>query len=143
MEKLTKEDIILFFLEDPYKLATEIWKGSVPKSDEIRTLICELGNARCAYWYALQIDKKPTDEIRTLICELGNPWCAYCYARDIDKGPTDETRTASCRGSDGAYWYARYIDKKPTDETREAANKAPYYKQEYEEWEKECSLKKI
>jgi len=133
--------MILLFLEDPQKLINEICRGNILKSDEIRTLICELGDLWCAYWYARYIDKKPTDETRTVACET--PQCAYCYARDIDKGPTDETRTASCRGSDGAYWYARYIDKKPTDETREAANKAPYYKQEYEEWEKECSLKKI
>jgi len=113
MGKLTKEDIILLFLEDPKKLADEIWDKNISKSDEIRTLICE----------------------------LGNPWSAYYYARYIDKKPTDETRTASCRGSDGAYWYARYIDKKPTDETRTAACKDSTYKDWYEEWEN--SLKKI
>ena len=69
MGKLTKEDIILLFLEGPDKLETEIWRGNVPKSDEIRTLICELGNARCAYWYAELIDKKPTDETRTAACK--------------------------------------------------------------------------
>jgi len=64
MGKLTKEDIILLFLEEPYKLADEIWDRNVPKSDEIRTLICELGNPYCAYLYAKFIDNKPTDETR-------------------------------------------------------------------------------
>jgi len=110
---MTKEDIILFFLENPYKLADEIWDKNVPKSDEIRTLICG----------------------------LGNPWCAYSYARCIDKGPTDETRTVACKDPYEAYYYARYIDKKPTDETREAAYKDPVYRRWYKEWEN--SLKKI
>ena len=112
---LTKEDIILLFLEGPEKLATELWNKNVPKSDEIRTLICELGNARCAYWYAELIDKKPTDE----------------------------TRTVACKSSRWAYWCAVDVDKKPTDETRKAAYKDPDYKEMYKKWEKECSLKKI
>jgi len=110
---LTKEDIILLFLEDPLKLDDEIWNGTVPKSNKIRTLICELGDLWCAYWYAKYIDKKPTDETRTAACKT--PQCAYWYARDIDKGPTDETRTS--------------------------AYKDPDYKEIYIEWEK--SLKKI
>ena len=113
MGKLTKEDIILLFLEDPQKLETEIFKENVPKSDEIRTLICE----------------------------LGNPWCAYWYAKWVDKKPTDETRTAACKDSKYADWYAQDIDGKPTDETRNAAYKNKRSKKEYEEWEN--SLKKI
>ena len=165
MGKLTKEDIILFFLEDPYKLATEIWEGNVPKSDEIRILLCELGDPWCvynyveqvdrrptdetrtvvcksyAYWYASEIDKKPTDETRTAACKT--PQCAYWYARDIDKKSTDETRTATCKDHGYAYCYAKDIDKEPTDETRESASKEPMFKDWYEQWEKECSLKKI
>ena len=83
MGKLTKEDIILFFLEDPYKLADEIWDKNVPKSDEIRTLICGLGNSWCAYSYARCIDKGPTDETRTVACKA--PQCAYCYDEFILK----------------------------------------------------------
>jgi len=74
---LTKEDIILLFLEDPEKLTTELWNKNVPKSDEIRTLICELGNPECVYCYAEYIDKKPTDETRTATCK--DPWYASCY----------------------------------------------------------------
>jgi len=77
MGKLTKEDIILFFLEDPDKLAGEIWEGNVPKSDEIRILLCELGNARCAYYYAYYVDKEHTDEIKKVACK--DPWYASCY----------------------------------------------------------------
>ena len=103
MEKLTKEDIILFFLEDPYKLTDEICKGNVPKSDEIRTLICELGNSKCIYWYAVDIDEKPTDETRTACCTV--PWYAYCYAKNVDKKPTKETRRAAQKDS---FWKGRY-----------------------------------
>ena len=113
MGKLTKEDIILLFLEDPDKLETEIWNKNVPKSDEMRTLICE----------------------------LGSPYCAYCYARDIDKKPTDETRTAACKTAVYAYCYAEYVDKKPTDETRKAAYKDSIYRRMYIKWEN--SLEKI
>ena len=108
MGKITKEDIILLFLEDPEKLADEIWDKNVPKSDEIRTLICDLGNARCAYSYAEHIDKKPTDE----------------------------TRTAACKDPHEACYYAKNVDKKPTDETRTAVSKDPVYRRWYEEWEK-------
>jgi len=103
MGKLTKEEIILLFLEGPEKLANEIWNKNVPKSDEIRTLICDLGNARCTYWYAKDVDKKPTDETRTAACK--NPGCAYGYARDVDKKPTDETRIAACKDSISKVWY--------------------------------------
>ena len=64
---LTKEDIILLFLEGPGKLATELWNKNIPKSDEIRTLICELGNVKCAFYYAYYVDKKPTDETRKAV----------------------------------------------------------------------------
>jgi len=77
MGKPTKEDIILLFLEDPKKLAYEIWDKNVPKSDEIRTLICELGDARCAYCYAIQIDKRYTDETRAVCCK--DPTESYWY----------------------------------------------------------------
>ena len=110
---LTKEDIILLFLEDPYKLAREIGKGNVPKSDEIRTLICELGNARCAHWYAYH----------------------------VDKGPTDETRTATCKDPYEAYCYARFIDKKPTDEIREGAYKNEGWGRTYKAWENSLEKK--
>ena len=106
MGKLTKEDIILLFLEEPYKLADEIWDRNVPKSDEIRTLICELGNPYCAYLYAKFIDNKPTDETRTAACKT--PQCAYCYARDVDKKPIDETRTAACKNINSKNWYEEW-----------------------------------
>jgi len=112
---LTKEEIILLFLEDPYKLADEIGDGNVPKSDEIRTLICELGNTRCA----------------------------YSYARYVDEKPTDETRQVARKDSGFAYFYARWVDRSPRSDTRQAARKDPYWKERYISWVEECSLKKI
>jgi len=80
---LTKEDIILLFLEGPAKLLNEIWDGNMPKSDEIRALICELGNPWCAYSYAKWVDRKPTDETRDVAFK--DPWFTYCYTEFIDK----------------------------------------------------------
>ena len=111
---LNKEEIILLFLEDPKKLADKIRKGNVPKSDEIRTLICDLGDPRCAYRYAINVDTKPTDEIRAACC----------------KDPTE------------AYYYARLIDNSPHPDTRQAVQNNSHWKKEYEKWEKECLLKK-
>jgi len=66
---LTKEDIILLFLDDPDKLANKILYGNVPKSDEIRTLICELRNPGCAYFYAINVDKSPHPDTRQAACK--------------------------------------------------------------------------
>ena len=114
MGKPTKEDIILLFLEDPKKLADEIYNKRVPKSAKIRTLICD----------------------------LGDPVCAYAYAKYVDKKQTDETRQVTCKDFRFAYYYARWVDKSPRSDTRQGASKDSYWKEKYEEWEKECSLKK-
>ena len=95
MGKLTKEEIILLFLEDPNKLASAIMRvEAISKSDETRTLICE----------------------------LGDPWCAYYYARCIDKKPTCETREVCNRGkvdSDGYIWDHTYAEWARTYERRQ------------------------
>ena len=54
-------------MDDPNKLVNEIIQKNVPKSDEIRTLICDLGDPFYAYQYAKNIDKKPTDETRAAV----------------------------------------------------------------------------
>ena len=64
---LNREEIILLFLEDPYKLADEIKNVRVPKSDEIRTLICDLGSPQCAYDYARWVDKSPRSDTRQAV----------------------------------------------------------------------------
>ena len=110
----TKEDIILLFLEDPKKLAAKIWSGSIPKSNEIRTLICELENPECVCLYADYVDKSPHPDTRETACK--DPICAYFYARDVDKSPHSDTR--------------------------QAVQNDLHWKKEYEEWEKECLLKK-
>jgi len=109
---LTKEDIILLFLDNPLKLVGEIQNRNVPKSDEVRDLICEFGDANLA-------------------CE---------YAEWIDGEPHPDTRKASCRDPGWAHYYARWVDKSPRSDTRQEANKDPYWKERYEEWEN--SLKK-
>ena len=138
MKKLTKEEIILLFLEDPYKLADEIIDENVPKSDEIRTLICDLGSLNCVYWYVVNIDKSPHPDIRQAICK--SPVHAYCYARDVDKFPRSDTREASYKDPKYAYFYAAYVDKSPRSDTRQAAYKEPHWKKRYKIWEN--SLKK-
>jgi len=104
MEKLSKEEITLIFLKDSKKLKDEILYGNVPKSDEIRTLICDLGDHQCAYYYA------------------------YC----VDKSPHPYTRQAACKDPGWAYSYARYIDKSPRSDTRQAVQKDPKWKERYE-----------
>ena len=85
MGKLTKEEIILLFLDDPKKLADELYFNhkNFPKSDEIRTLICELGDPRCAYRYAHYIDQEYTEETYKVLSK--NPWFAYCWSSNAER----------------------------------------------------------
>jgi len=130
---LNKEDIILLFLEDPYKLADEIWNKNVPKSDEIRTLICELGNPQSAYRYALCVDNSPRSDTRKASCK--DPERAFFYAQNVDKSPRSDTRKASCRDPESAYWYARNVDKSPHPDTRQAVQNNLHLKERYKQWE--------
>ena len=137
-QMLNKEDIILLFLEDPKKLAHEIGEGNVLESDEIRTLIYDLGDPCYAYRYARYIDKRSTEETRTVACK--DSFYAYYYSEFIDNSPHPDTRQGACKDSFYAYFYAINIDKSPRSDTRESACKDPECKKEYEEWEN--SLKK-
>ena len=133
MGKFNKEDIILLFLDDPEKLEYKIWNRNVPKSDEIRTLICELGDPECAYAYARYIDKSPRSDTRESACK--DPLYAYCYTLYVDKSPRSDTRRGASKDPECAYAYARYIDKSPRSDTRSAAYKDSYWKERYEQWE--------
>ena len=130
---LNKEDIILLFLEDPYKLAHEIWNKNVPKSDEIRTLICDLGGPHCAYRYALCVDEYSRSDTRKASCK--DPERAFFYAQNVDKSPRSDTRKASCRDPEYAYYYARNIDKSPHPDTRQAVQNNLHLKERYKQWE--------
>jgi hypothetical protein len=128
--EVAKEDIV--YCEDNGKMrvskATPI-RQFVETDKEwgiIRTAVCKF--PLYAYWYAKNVDKKPTDETRTAACQVAR--YAYWYAREVDQKPTDETRTAACKDSEFAYLYALYVDKRPTDETRTAA----YKEQRYAYW---------
>ena len=140
MGKLTKEDVILLFLEDPKKLVGEIQQGNVPKSDEIRTLICELRNPECVCLYADYVDKSPRSDTRQGACK--DPYYAYWYAYYVDKSPRSDTRKVACKDPRYAYYYAYWVDRSPRSDTRQGACKAPYWKERYEQWEKECLLGK-
>jgi len=137
---LNKEDIILLFLEDPKKLVGEIQQGNVPKSDEIRTLICELRNPECVCLYADYVDKSPHPDTRREACKDSK--YAYYYAACVDKAPRSDTRQGACKDPRYAYYYAYWVDKSPHPDTRKGVCKDPYWKERYEEWEKECLLKK-
>jgi hypothetical protein len=101
-------------------------------TNETRSAACQ--NPCYAYYYARYVDKKPTNETRSATCQ--NPYYAYLYAKFIDKNPTNETRSAACQNPDYAYRYAYIVDQKPTNETRNAASKDQYYKEQYAKWEK-------
>ena len=102
---LNREEIILLFLDDPKKVADEIQHGNVPKSDEIRTLICELGDPRCACIYTNYVDKSPRSDTREAVCK--DPEYAYVYAAYVDKSPRSDTRREACKDS---YWKERYAE---------------------------------
>jgi hypothetical protein len=101
-------------------------------TNETRSAVCK--NPDYAYWYARNIDQKPTDETRTAACK--NSENAYYYALNVDQKPTNETRTAACKNMYFAYLYAKDVDQKPTDKTRTVVSKNQYYKERYEQWER-------
>ena len=94
----------------------------------IKTAACK--KPEFAYWYARNIDRKPTEKTRTAACK--DPHNAYLYALCVDKGPTEETRTAACQSPFFACMYANYVDKGPTEETRTAAYQDPKYASQYD-----------
>jgi hypothetical protein len=89
----------------------------------LRSAACQ--NPELAYYYALNVDQKPTNETRNAACQ--NPEFAYWYAFYVDQKPTNETRTNSCQNPELAYRYAKYIDQKPINETRNAVSKHPEF----------------
>jgi len=131
---LNREDIVLLFLDDPEKLVGEIQNGNLFKSDEIRTLICELVDPSIAFRYALHVDMCPHDLTRKIAC--GSPAWAQCYAESVDKVPRGDTRNASCKDPKWAYLYAILAEGCWHYETWNAVQKDPYWKDQYERWVK-------
>jgi len=138
--KLTKEEVILLFLEDPEKLRKEILAKNIITSKEIFEIICNLGNPELAYWYYVRSypKEKGCQELKDLCC-TDSLW-AYSYARWIQRKPCDLTRQVSCEASDTARWYAIYVDKKPLESTRTAAYKNSWDKSAYCAWEYEFEI---
>jgi hypothetical protein len=141
--EVAEEDIVYCGKNGKMRVRKATPIRQVTKADKewrtIRTTACN--DSYYAYWYAREVDKKPTNKTRTAACN--NPGCAYLYALHVDGRPKDETRTAICQLAgyaslcmsalyvDGrpmyAYLYAKDVDKKPTAETRTAACSDPEY----------------
>jgi len=134
MEKLSKEDIILIFLENPNLLARKIEEHKIEKSDEMRQLICELGDPDCAYRYADYIDKVSNNLTRKVACRDSK--YAFWYAKHVDNGPHEETRKGACKDPSYALYYASQIDKKPTSMTYNSTRMDPFTKNLYRTWVK-------
>ncbi len=80
----------------------------LPIDDSIRTFVCGL-DPQWAYWYALDVDRKPHSETRTAAC--GDTYYAYRYAKCVDRGPSDETREAAFKDSSSKYLYIEEVGK--------------------------------
>ena len=104
---LTKEDIILLFLENPYKLITKMRNKDVFKSKKTRELICSFGNANVAYIYSLYIDESPHDLTRKLCCT--DPKHATLYALKVDREPRYDTWASAQKDPYWSSWYAMYL----------------------------------
>ena len=82
-------------------------------SNLTRNIACQ--DSYYAYWYALNVDKKPLVQTRDAACQ--SPYYAYRYAKYIDKQPSKQTRNAACQDPHYAYYYAKDVDKEPLQET--------------------------
>ena len=106
---LSKEEIIVRFLDDPREVDLALKYRKVEASDEIRELICNFGQAQLAFRYAVSIDRKV---------------------------PHDLTREISSKRPDLAFYYAKNIDKKPHAVTWNGVYRNFRYAREYMDWEK-------
>ena len=66
---------------------------------------------------------------------LKDPLWAYYYALNIDVKPSKQTRDAACKDPYYAYTYAKFIDVKPSKRTRESAYKDSLWEKQYRQWE--------
>ena len=73
----------------------------------------------------------PEDLTRNIACQSTR--YAYYYALDVDKKPSKQTRDAACQSSRYAYCYAIDVDKEPLQETWRAVLNTPYEKN-YTNW---------
>ena len=130
---LTKEDIILLYLENPSKLWTVIELNEDLKqfepSDEMRELICSFGHANLGYAYARHIDKGPHPVTKKLACT--NSTAAYWYAEDIIRGPDPELEETICKSPEDVYFYVRDVVQQSTEKLKEAALKDEYFGKRY------------
>ena len=62
--KLSKEDVILRYLQNKHDIWWIVYNSEVEKSDEMRELICSIGCPGAAYEYAIVIDCEPHELTR-------------------------------------------------------------------------------
>jgi len=110
-----------------YLYALDMLKENKKPGDETRTAACR--EPKCAYFYAVHVDKTSREDTRTAAC-LDPKW-AFWYALAVDKSPRNDTRTAACRDPKFAYLYARDVDKTARDDTRTAACQNPEFASSY------------
>lgn len=102
---MTKEDLILLFLDDPQKVYRRFMKGDIKPTNELLKAVLDLGDPELAYSYAAYVDLKPRDSTRKQACK--EPIYAYLYARKVDECYHEDTHNAVQKSS----WYKRrYAD---------------------------------
>ena len=100
---LTKEDLIVLYLDNPEKLYKRFWSKIDPvnPTDALLEVVLNIGDPELAYYYSAYVDKKPRDSTRKLACK--EPMYAYLYARNIDEGFHEDTY----EGVQKSLWYRR------------------------------------
>ena len=136
---LTKEEVKELLDKGWNELVEAMSDRLVPKSDEIRELVCSFGIPDWAYGYAVLVDDEPKQITRDLASK--DAVNALQYAIHLDKKPTEETRNGAMQRPYTAYLYASMVDKSSREDTKKASSTIGKIGKMYELWEN--SLKKI
>jgi len=131
MGKLTKEEIILLYLQDPKEVKRKIYSGDISSSLEDLTILCELGDPEVLTTYFLtyvrkynELPKELEKAIKSIFCKLAD--CAYWFSfLGYIGGDDEEVLNIICQDAKTAYYYARNILQEPSDATRTAVCKNP------------------
>ena len=110
MGKLNKEELILLYLQDPEKVLDSVWENKVKRSAETRQIVCSWG-AKYAYYYALNVDKKPHADTRTGACRDLYDVNAYNFLSNLVYG--EETPNVQYHGTT----YKRLLQAAPNLES--------------------------
>ncbi|MDC1300027.1 hypothetical protein N8Z24_00815 [bacterium] len=102
----TKEDVILYYIQDPNSFLRKAISADIDINDGVREGFCELG-PEYAYWFARQVDERPHDLTRKASSE--NPSYAYQYAWWIDQKKHPVTEQGVQNREDLRENYGRFI----------------------------------